>query len=416
MALEPIQKTEETNDQFNVSFDDVMGEFNKINPSNNLQALNFEQFAQPYETYMNKLWEGQTGKLNQNLKDTASQLSQEIYGQNVGAGSGIGTDKLNRFLQTQTDQLAPYAQELTGQYGLQALSDYMNQQNLAGKTTTGLQTLDAQKLDESKRQANVNTLQSLREYEQGVSTQEKAIEEDTRRYELERETQAQSFLENIRQFDVQSEERAAALTEEKRKFDTNVSTQLKQMKESTRQYEQNFSEEQRRFNEQTAQAEADKLFSLVNNGQISGAEAENVLKQQGFNPEYFMTTEQLKVKLESDELDRYKKNLPQEIATTISTMDEFQHYIEFGRTYEDEVAEIIETSKSLEEWKAKIPTIEAEVKRLNEQLEGELRKSGNWAPWDKPDEGRIANYKEKIAELEQVINEVRAGKVPVVEV
>jgi len=132
---------------------DVIGEIQKTTPQQTgVGTPGFQQFVQPYEKYIGDLWGGFQSKMQSQLTDAADELSRTLYGQNIAPGAGLGTEQISRFMEEQTAQLAPYAQELTGQTGLQAIGDYMQQLQAAGMTGLGTPTFEAEQFDYAKAQ------------------------------------------------------------------------------------------------------------------------------------------------------------------------------------------------------------------------------------------------------------------------
>jgi hypothetical protein len=170
------------------------------------------------------------------------------------------------------------------------------------------------------------------------------------------------------------------------------------------------------------QKEVDNLFSLVESGQLTGQQAENVLRQKGINPEEYMTPEQAELKQQEDQLNTLKDQFRsdpkfaeyQHLVDLIDSVDEYNHVLEFGRTYEDEMADIFSTQKSLTDWKTLVDsgTLQKQVSRLEQQINNEAAKSSNWLPWDKPNDGKIGKWQQQLAAIKEIISSVKAGKQP----
>lgn len=117
------------------------------------------------------------------------------------------------------------------------------------------------------------------------------------------------------------------------------------------------------------------------------------------------------------ELADLKKNITDPaVRDLINTKDEWNYYLENGRTYEDEVAEIIRTSKSLNDWVSKLPNLYKALGDWQAKIDSEMRKGNGWVEalfGGGRDQGRIDHYKQQYEILNQAINEINGGKIPV---
>jgi len=162
--------------------------------------------------------------------------------------------------------------------------------------------------------------------------------------------------------------------------------------------------------EQRAQDLINQQFQLVQSGQISGDQAEDVLRQQGINPETYMTQEQLIAKQEQqafqEKLDKTIKD-PQ-VKLLIDTPEELEFYFEYGKTFEDEVADIVETSKSLSDWKGRMPELEKSLSVIEDKIEKESEGFFGFFVDDK----KVARLQEQRQAIIEAINDIKAGKTP----
>lgn len=116
------------------------------------------------------------------------------------------------------------------------------------------------------------------------------------------------------------------------------------------------------------------------------------------------------------ELRDLKKNLadlPPEIKVSIGSIDEFNHYMDTGRTYEDEIADILSTQKDLVGWQAAMPSLE---KALLQKTQEEQK----WADkvsreWFKESRGTLDRVRAEKAALQQVVADIKAGVNPTVD-
>jgi hypothetical protein len=114
--------------------------------------------------------------------------------------------------------------------------------------------------------------------------------------------------------------------------------------------------------------------------------------------------------LDAKELDRLKLNIEDKaIADRINDLQEWQYYMENGRTYEDEIADIIDTSKTLDQWKSSLPKIQAHIARLDERIayEAVIRKGETATA-----RYRMEQYKEQREILNSMVREIQAGVIP----
>lgn len=162
------------------------------------------------------------------------------------------------------------------------------------------------------------------------------------------------------------------------------------------------------------QEELQNAFDLVQSGQITGQQAEETLRQKGIDPASYMTPEQVALRQKDDELNKLKENLinaGDANADLIDSQEEFDYYMTNGKTYEGEVANIVRDAKSLKEWSDALPKLEQAYNDYANKIEHEASKRDIFGNISNKDKYNL--YKSQYSELEQIINEVRAGKVPV---
>jgi len=130
-----------------------------------------------------------------------------------------------------------------------------------------------------------------------------------------------------------------------------------------------------------------------------------------------MTPEQVIDYQADQELTKLKQNIEDQTeADMIESVEEFNYYMEYGKTYEDELSDILTTKKSLSGWKTAIPDLKQQVSRLEEQVRKESAKSANWFPWDKPNTGKIGDWENQLNALKEIIADVEAGKDPIYDI
>jgi len=243
-----------------------------------------EQFQDPYL----KTFQATQDIQQQGLKDTAEQLSRKLYGQNIGAESGLGQENVAKLIEQQTSQLAPYAERLAGEAG-------------------------------------------------------------------------------VKYQDVQ-------------------------------------------------QQGAERILGMVQSGQITGEQAEQSLRDAGIDPNTFRTPEQLAQVRESEELEVFKGNIQDEaVRAEIDTMEEYQFFMDKGRTYDEEVLDIIETSKDLNDYVTRLPDLKDALTREIAELDKVSGMTPDWFGENNKEnlERRAAGIQLKVDRLKGMINDINAGIVPV---
>jgi len=162
------------------------------------------------------------------------------------------------------------------------------------------------------------------------------------------------------------------------------------------------------------QDQAKQLFGLVQAGQLTGDQARQTLINQGINPQEFMTPTQVEDQQFRDRLSKTVQDPA--VAALIDSEDELNFFMKNGRTFEDEIADIMSTRKDLAGWREKLPELQEQLVHYDKLIDREANKSSGWIEglWGGGrDDKKLAEWKEKRAAIEQAINEVRAGKVPV---
>jgi len=161
------------------------------------------------------------------------------------------------------------------------------------------------------------------------------------------------------------------------------------------------------FRRQDTQQLLNQQFDLVQSGQITGDQATQILQEKGISPESFMTPQQLQLKQEQEE---FKTRLSDtikdpEVAQLIESQSELNFYLEFGKTFEEEVADIAEKSESLAQWKAKLPELQTAFNLVSDNLR---RESANFFKNDRT----ISELTEQREALKEVLSSIDAGVAP----
>ena len=102
----------------------------RIQPAQQPQQLpTLEDFIAQAEKLGRSKILAQQDLLSQNVGDIGQALSRQLFGQNVGALSGIGSDIIQRTLERQAQRLEPTAIQVGTQLGQQALQEQIARQN-----------------------------------------------------------------------------------------------------------------------------------------------------------------------------------------------------------------------------------------------------------------------------------------------
>jgi hypothetical protein len=158
-------------------------------------------------------------------------------------------------------------------------------------------------------------------------------------------------------------------------------------------------------------------FSLVESGQLTGEQAIEALKKKGINPENYMTPEQVVQQKEDTQLQKLLEQVkdPNERAL-INDIDEFNYYMQNGRTYEDEMANILRTKKDIKEWTEKLPQIRQTISRLTLQIQKETAKGTGFFGIGGKDNNRIGQWTTQLNALKEIVSDVEAGKNPIYDI
>lgn len=306
--------------------------------------------------------------LGESTGDVADAFSRRLFSQNVGSTSGAGQELARRSIREQSERLEPYALRQAAELGEREL-DYRR--------------TDIENLQEEQRKIREEERLEAMGIRGEVRGEATGIRKETRAEEL-----------GIRE----------AGREEERGIRGEVRGEEKTIRAEQRE---------------VADREAQELFGLVQSGQITGDQARQTLINRGINPETYMTPEQ---NLINKQVQAFQLRLSQSIKDPavremIDNMEELDFFLENGKTFEDEVADIMRTRKKLAEWRTKLPALKKQISHYNDLLDYELTKGTGWVEslfGGKRDDSKIANWREKKAAIEQAINEIEAGKIPVI--
>jgi hypothetical protein len=117
--------------------------------------------------------------------------------------------------------------------------------------------------------------------------------------------------------------------------------------------------------------------------------------------------------ISAKKLSEFKSTLPPAIQDRIHSLDDWQSYMETGKTYEDQVAEMIETTQTLSDWKQKIPQLEQALQYYNSQWEAENKKEdGFLTSGPRRNQHLLDDYDMKRNAILGMIGDIRSGKVP----
>jgi len=201
------------------------------------------------------------------------------------------------------------------------------------------------------------------------------------------------------------------------KFGERLEPVIKQIGLETAGQELDIQRQQEARNFQKAEQQAERAFQLVQSGQITGEQAKQSLIQQGIDPETFLTPEQLV----SKQFETRKQQLIKDpnVSELIDNEEELNFYLENGKTMEDEISDIVRTRKSINEWKQALPTLRQRLTQIDQNIVNESKKNDGFI--EKlagvgRDDRKIEELKEQRNALEQIINEVEAGKNPVYDI
>jgi Holliday junction resolvase RusA-like endonuclease len=312
--LEPVKTDTKANQSNGMTLDDFVKESQKL--AERRAQISAEQLRQGA------------------FKSQAEDLARKLYGQGVGASSGIGQQVVGKEMDRYREALEPIIQQ------------------------TGLETA-----------------QSELDYRWGVDTERRAEERQ-----------------------IAAEERAYGrqLSDEER-------AEQRQIETEERAYGRQLSTEER----QQKREDSNKMLGLVEAGQITGKQAEEILKERGIDPATYMTPQQL---MDKESKEQFKQRLTEivkdpEVAELIDSEEELNFYLENDMTYEERVNEISETAEALEDWKRSLPDLENALKLVTDRKNTEER---NWFK----DDNQLNLYKEQIAALETAINQIKGGQVP----
>lgn len=175
--------------------------------------------------------------------------------------------------------------------------------------------------------------------------------------------------------------------------------------------------QEREVAQQQEQQNIADQFALVESGQLTGEQAIQALQAKGINPENYMTPEQVMQVKENDQLNMLLEQIkdPAERAL-INDIAEFEYYMTNGRTYEDELAEIVRTKGDLKAWREKLPAIRQSISRLSQQIQNETAKGGGFFGFGGKDKNQIARWTTQLNALKEILADVEAGKNPVYDV
>lgn len=112
---------------------------------------------------------------------------------------------------------------------------------------------------------------------------------------------------------------------------------------------------------------------------------------------------------EDKKLSQALKSIPDPtLKRMINSLDEFNFYMETGKTYEGEIADIMRNTATIDAWKTKIPVLTDAMNNFTKQINAELAKGGN------KDQMQIALFTQQRDLIKSVINDIYAGKTPIV--
>ena len=109
------------------------------------------------------------------------------------------------------------------------------------------------------------------------------------------------------------------------------------------------------------------------------------------------------------QLTELKRNISNPaIRDNIGSIEEFNFYMENGKTYEDDVADIIQSSTDLQKFKDRLPELNRALSSRSNDIENEIAKGGS------KDQMKLDHWIEQRDLIRSMINDINAGKMPVV--
>lgn len=114
------------------------------------------------------------------------------------------------------------------------------------------------------------------------------------------------------------------------------------------------------------------------------------------------------------QLNKLKVNIKDEaVRDSIDSVAEYNHYLETGKTYENDIADIMQEQKTLDQWRTKLPTLNSALAEWQEKIRKESAKPTSWYAGNRRNQGKIDYYTAQYNAILQAINDINGGKVPI---